>query len=158
MIKIFISVLFIFLSNLDSFLITQEGYGNFILGKTTLESINTFYPSGQHSKWPLDNTLSTESIRLKERGIELFFTYEKDDNLDSVYLHQIDMTSPCTGKTEKNIGIGSSIEEVIQAYGNKPYLINEKEMRKDQFLNYKWIIIYTSKGNVNRISISSHSI
>src|SRR5688572_26841295 len=150
------TLLFLFISLLafkSMAQITKEGYGNFLLGKTSLQSINQWYPDAKRQLLGLSDAAHVEIVMLKEEGVELFFGVNVDSNLDSVYLEQIDLTQPCYGKTEKNTGIGTGIKEVLQQYGNS-HSLQPKEYKKSQLLHYGWITFYTHKGLVDRISIN----
>ncbi len=133
--------------------ISKEGYGNFLLGKTSLQSINQQYPNESHSLLALGDSNHVEIITLKKEGTELFFNSSSSANLDTVYLVQIDIIKPSFGKTQNDIGIGSRLEDVLARYGNpKKGVVGNR--KKSQLLIYDWITIYTHKGIVDRISLN----
>ena len=152
-----IRILFIpilLLLNLYSFAshITKDGYGDFLFGKTSLAYINEMYPEKDRALYDLGNNEKMVSINFPEQGVEIFFIYKIADDLNNVFLSQINITAPCTGTTEKNIGIGSSIENVLMAYPQKS--INPKGYKKGQLVIYDSFQIFTSKGKVDSIMIT----
>jgi hypothetical protein len=100
-------------------------------------------------RYPPENPLygNVESVFIQEQGIKLFFTHKVGVDPESVFLNQIDITDPCYARTEKNISIGSTVEEVVQQYG----IIKDYETSK--LLVYDWIGFYIENKHVNRISV-----
>lgn len=64
--------------------------------------------------WGADG-LEHQTWYYKTKGIKLDMIRDKDNQV----VNMITITSPCSYKTKKNIGIGSTLDEVTSAYGDE---------------------------------------
>lgn len=94
----------------ENLIIEGEGVGPFRVNRTKLDDvISTFGPNYE--------TVSHEDSRLEAsyKGKGLSFYYQSDDSSKTIYA--IILRQPFSGKTQQEIGLESTMEEVSDAYG-----------------------------------------
>ena len=123
---------------LGSELMNKEKFGDIKLEMSLIETINKLGEPEEKTKaefWSADG-MYHQTLRYKKKGIELDIQGEKD--LDKV-INMITITKPSTLKTLKNIGIGSSYEDVEFAY---------KDVIDPEFSNSESIVAGSIYGGI----------
>lgn len=101
-------------SNSDNLIIEGEGVGQFRVGMTRLDDIINTLGSNYEEVGHENSRLEAS---FKERGLS--FYYQSDDS--SKTIDAIILRRPFSGKTEQNIGLESTMQEVSNAYGLKDW-------------------------------------
>ena len=84
--------------------------------KEVVEKLGEPEVKSKEEEWAADGWIHQE-WGYKAKGIYLNMTREKDSSAMEVF--SISITSPCTFKTNKNIGIGSTYDEVMTTYAQE---------------------------------------
>jgi len=107
-ISIFLSLFFVSDKDDDLIIVPGESLGEIVLGKTTKKEVETYIGKGKKESFRcLDrNEKKSKKYVYPDKGIELYYTKG-----DTIFL--ITMTKDCKYKTDKGIGIGSCIKDVV---------------------------------------------
>jgi len=153
--KLFICIFLLLNLNAYASFITEEGYENFLIGKTSLLSVYENYPEIKPGIADANDSTQVISFYFIDKGIELFFMSKQSDAPGSIYLFQIDITAPCLAVTKNNIGVPIGIgskETVLKKYGTN--ITGKEQLDKSNLYFYGRLWVSTQKGKVERISIT----
>lgn len=92
------------------------GVGDLVLGLSHTKAIELLGQPGSKDKaveWGADG-MTHQNWFYKAKGISL--NMDSNEDMKDQAISSITITSPCTFKTKKNIGIGSTYQEVMAAY------------------------------------------
>jgi len=142
LITIITSVFLLFFTpdkNDDLIIIHGKSLGKIVLGKTTKKEVENYIGKGKKETFYYLNRNEKKSNKYvyPDRGIELCYT--KGDTIFNITIKK-----NCKYKTDKGIGIGSSIEDVKKAYGEP-----ENIKTTEKLYSMKSIIIGIDYKHIN---------
>ena len=85
-------------------------------GNAVIEKLNQPDSKSKEEVWEADGWLH-QDWAFSSKGIYINMSRENDSSLMEIF--SINITHPCTYKTNKNIGIGNTFDEVMAAYKNE---------------------------------------